>query len=309
MLVDRFLGDNGKRLLTEALREQKVLAGDTALIEKVTNLTPADVVPGQSIILQNDSTNSLFLIVAGRFDITVNGRVVAQRATGDCVGEMSALVPTQPRSATVTATEDSVVIEISEQQFAELTEVHPVICRIIAKELAKRLEQRNSFVMAAGSQTRVFIISSVESPPIARAIQNAFARDPFSVTMWTDSGVFKASSYTIPSLEAQVDQSDFAIAIVKPDDTVNTRELKNAPIVRDNVIFELGLFIGRLGLDRTFLVEPWGTDLHLPSDFAGVTPVGYNLVKADMGTPTLIASRMGPACNTIRDRMNELGPR
>lgn len=309
MLIDRFSGENGKRLLLEALREQKILAGDTALAEKLSSMSPKGIAAGESIIQQNDTTNSLFLIVAGRFDIIVNGRVVAQRTTGDSVGEMSALVPTQRRSATVTATEDSVVVEMQEQQFSELTEVHPVMCRFIAKELAKRLEQRNSLVDAARDRIRVFIISSVEALPIARAIQNAFARDPFNVTIWTDSGVFKASTYTIPSLEAQVDQSDFAIAIVKPDDTVNTRDLQNAPIVRDNVIFELGLFIGRLGLKRTFLVEPWGTDLHLPSDFAGVTPVGYNLVRADMGSPQLVSSRMGPACNHMRDLMNGMGPR
>ena len=309
MLIDRFSGENSKRLLLEVLREQKILAGDIALAEKLSGITPRGVATGETIIKQHDATNSLFLIVAGRFDIIVNGRAVGQRTTGDSVGEMSALVPTQRRLATVTATEDSVVVEIPEHQFAELTEIHPVICRSIAKELAKRLEQRNAHVDAAGERSRVFIISSVEALPIARAIQSAFARDPFNITMWTDSGVFRASTYTIPSLREQVNQSDFAIAIVKPDDTVNTRDLINAPIVRDNVIFELGLFIGQLGLERTFLVEPWGTDLHLPSDFAGVTPVGYNLVKADMGNPKLIASRMGPACNHMRDLMNEMGPR
>jgi predicted nucleotide-binding protein len=43
-----------------------------------------------------------------------------------------------------------------------------------------------------------------------------------------------------------VDASDFAIAIAQPDDVTKTRgKRKNTP--RDNVIFELGFFMGRLG--------------------------------------------------------------
>ena len=61
--------------------------------------------------------------------------------------------------------------------------------------------------------------------------------------MWTD-GVFRASWYPVESLEAQIDQSDFAIAIVQPDDITIKRGVEVAT-ARDNVIFELGLFIGR----------------------------------------------------------------
>ena len=47
------------------------------------------------------------------------------------------------------------------------------------------------------------------------------------------------------SLERELDQSDFAIAIAQPDDLTESRgEAKPTP--RDNVIFELGFFMGRL---------------------------------------------------------------
>ncbi|MBB2671542.1 UNVERIFIED_ORG: hypothetical protein GGE44_001093 [Rhizobium esperanzae] len=62
---------------------------------------------------------------------------------------------------------------------------------------------------------RVFIISSVEGLPVACAIQDAFEHDPFTCTVWTD-GVFRIANYTMESLEAAIDDSDFAIAVAMP---------------------------------------------------------------------------------------------
>ncbi len=44
--------------------------------------------------------------------------------------------------------------------------------------------------------------------------------------------------------------------------------LKNSP--RDNVLFELGLFMGALGREHTFIVHCHDEQLDLPSDLAGV---------------------------------------
>ncbi len=307
-VIERFMGESGRRVLADSLREQKLVAGDSALAAKLGEKQPLEVKIGESIIQQGASTNDLYLIVAGRFNVIVNGRIVAQRSAGDSVGEMSAIQPTQRRSATVTAVEDSVVVKVTEEEFSKLTFEFPNICRVIAKELAKRLEERNRLVTGTSDRIQVFVISSVEALPIARAIQNAFSYDRFNVTVWTD-GVFKASTYPIPSLELAVDQSDFAIAIVQPDDTITTRDAEQVAIPRDNVIFELGLFIGRLGLRRSFLVEPRGMDMKLPSDWAGITPLGYQLRKEDLVKPQTITTALAPACNQMRDIINELGPK
>jgi predicted nucleotide-binding protein len=286
--------------LIETLRDQKIVSGNAELAEQIAGMAQLiGVKPGSSIIEQGGDDSDVYLIVAGAFDILVNGRKVARRFANDHVGEMAAIQPTQRRSATVIATEESVLCRLTEPQLTELAREHPSIWRSFAKELARRLEQRNAHVTATHLKIRVFIISSPEALEIARTIQSAFEYD-FTVVVWTD-GVFRASCYPVEGLERQLDQSDFAIAIAQPDDIMQSRG-QTALSPRDNVIFELGLFIGRIGRHRSFLVEPRGEEVKLPSDLSGITTVPYRYDPQDL------AAAMGPACNRIRTIIKELGP-
>lgn len=300
-MKDRFTGDSGKRILLETLKDQKIVTGNAELAEAISAM--GEVIPvatGDTVIVQGNGDNDIYLIVAGCFDIVVNGRAVAKRFPNDHVGEMAAIQHTQKRSATVVACEESVVVKLSAAQLAQLGDQHPQIFRHFAKELARRLEQRNALVTAVSEQTRVFIISSAESLEIARTIQNAFDHDPFSVVVWTD-GVFRASYYAIESLERALDQSDVAIAVAEPDDITESRgERRGSP--RDNVIFELGFFMGRLGRHRTLLVEPRGEEIKLPSDLAGINTITYKYDK------TNLTSSLATACNKLREIIRELGP-
>jgi CRP/FNR family cyclic AMP-dependent transcriptional regulator len=300
-MIERFQGQRGSEILVEALKSQKIVCGNNGLAEEIAAVCELiEIKQGIAIINQDGEDNDMYLIVAGAFDIVVNGRIINRRFPNDHVGEMAAIQPTQRRSATVVANEASVVAKLTEPQLTDLGRKYPEIWRYIAKELARRLEQRNTLVTTVHEKTRVFIISSGEALEIARAIQNAFEYDPFTVTVWTD-GVFRASWYPIESLEKQVDQSDFAIAIAQPDDTTKTRSAELAT-PRDNVIFELGLFIGRIGRLRSFLLEPRGEEVKLPSDLAGITAVPYRFDPKDtVGSIT-------PACNRIRAIIKELGP-
>jgi len=300
-MKDRFEGSAGRRILLETLKEQKLIAGNTELADEVASIGElVDVEAGATIIEQGNDDNDVYLIVAGSFDIVVNNRLVAKRFCNDHVGEMVAIQPTQRRSATVVARENAVVVKLPEHQFADLINKYPQIVRYIAKELARRLEQRNALVTAVSEKIRVFIISSAEALEIARTIQNAFDHDPFNVAVWTD-GVFRASHYSIESLERALDQSDVAIAVAQPDDITESRGQRLAT-PRDNVIFELGFFMGRLGRHRALLVEPRGEEIKLPTDLAGINTITYRYDAADL------TRSLATACNRLRDIIRDLGP-
>jgi predicted nucleotide-binding protein len=301
-MLSRFAGDAGRRLRLEALAAQKLIAGNRALAEEVDGKAQLLLVrAGDTLIEQGGTDNDVFLILVGSLNIIVNGRAIQRRVPNDHVGEMSAIEPTHRRSATVTAAEDSVVARLTEADFADLGRQYPEIYLFIAKELARRLLQRNALVSQARDKIRVFIISSAEALGVARSVQNAFEHDPFLTIVWTD-GVFRATHYTLQSLEDQVDNSDFAVAIAHADDVTDSKgTLWPAP--RDNVIFELGLFMGRLGKARAILMEPRDVGVKLPSDLAGVTTIPYRYRKgAD------VAALMGPACNALRDYILRMGP-
>lgn len=301
-MKERFEGEAGRRRLVEVLQEQRVVAGNADLAGVIAGLVDLqEVVSGQVLIEQGASDNDTYFILAGAFDVTVNGKRVNQRGPGEHVGEMAAIQPTQTRSASVIAIQDSVVARLSEPNLVAIGQQFPEFWRWMAKELARRLMQRNHLIAAARDRVRVFIISSAEAREIARGVQNAFDHDDYDVVLWTDD-VFRAANYPIESLEAQLDVADFAIAIAQPDDLTTVRG-KEVAAPRDNVIFELGFFMGRLGRDRALLMEPRGEAVKLPTDLSGITTISYKYKPGkDM------ASALAPACNRLRDIFNELGP-
>jgi len=147
----------------------------------------------------------------------------------------------------------------------------------------------------------LFIGSSSEGLGIAKELQ-VLLDDPCEVVLWSQ-GVFGLSQGTLESLVAALDQFDFAVLVLTPDDLVTSRDAaKQAP--RDNVLFELGLFMGGLGRDRTFLVYNRKASLKLPSDLAGVTAATFEPHVS--GT---LESALGAAATKIEKHVARLGLR
>lgn len=120
----------------------------------------------------------------------------------------------------------------------------------------------------------LFIGSSSEGRGLAMHLQQGLEDlGVCDVTCW-DQGVFAPSGYTIESLEGVAQRVDFAVLIATPDDVLTKRGREGAT-VRDNVIFEFGLFIGALGRSRTYFLSTGGSELHLPSDIQGLTQLRY----------------------------------
>ena len=302
-MITRFEGHESRPRLIAALRVQQSVHNDEQLAEELADLVELmQVEPGRFFISQGAADNDIYLILAGSVSIIVNGREKARRKAGQHVGEMAAIDPSARRSADVVAIDQTVLARISETAFSTLASKYPDLWRRLALELAERLRQRGLDVPPPNDQPHVFIGSSVEALPIARELQTGLAHDPFIVQPWTD-GVFRASRDSVDSLIVAVRKADFAVLVLTADDTLITREVEHrAP--RDNCIFELGLFMGALGRDRTFIVKPRGVDIKLPTDLLGITPLEYAAGHLDT-----VAARVGPICSAVRNAVQALGPK
>ncbi|HEY8212475.1 MAG TPA: nucleotide-binding protein [Myxococcaceae bacterium] len=78
-----------------------------------------------------------------------------------------------------------------------------------------------------------------------------------------------AGTATTARLSAMLDASAFAILVVTGEDTHSDSTVH----ARENVIHEIGLFQGRLGLERAIVLRQEGTSL--PSNLAGLTYIGF----------------------------------
>lgn len=147
---------------------------------------------------------------------------------------------------------------------------------------------------------RLFIASSVESLVIAEAV-NVNLDHEFEVTIWKN-GTFKLSSNTVDDLVEKSSTVDFALFIFAPDDIATIRS-RNEHVVRDNVLFEMGLFIGAIGKERAFILKPRGEVMHLPTDLLGTTPADYDSQRTDND----LVSATNRACSLIKSEVERIG--
>lgn len=150
-------------------------------------------------------------------------------------------------------------------------------------------------------QCSLFIGSSTESRDYANALQRVLHLE-IETSIWS-YGVFLPSHTTLGDLVVRARSSDFAALFLTPDDhTVIRGEYLKTP--RDNVIFELGLFIGQLGAERVFLLTP-NEEVELPSDLQGVTTIRYRTDRRDEDE----FNAVNPAATDIRRAIARLGSR
>jgi hypothetical protein len=149
----------------------------------------------------------------------------------------------------------------------------------------------------------VFVGSSTEQLDLALAVQIQLQRAA-EVTVW-DQDVFALTQNTLESLLYALDGADFGIFVFYPEDMVKIRE-HTMSTTRDNVIFEFGLFMGRLGRERTFFLAPNSEHaFRLPTDLSGITPAIYDATRiADN-----IQAAVAPACFKMQQAIKKCGVR
>jgi Predicted nucleotide-binding protein containing TIR-like domain/Ricin-type beta-trefoil lectin domain-like len=148
---------------------------------------------------------------------------------------------------------------------------------------------------------RLFVASSSESLDIAYSIQTNLEKD-CEVTVWAQ-GIFQPTITSLESLLHSIKNFDFGVFIFSPDDLLRIRGAEHIA-VRDNVLFELGLFIGRLGRERVFVIMPRDNhDFRVPSDLIGLSPLTFDSSRSDQN----YCAALGSACYQMRKTIDGLG--
>lgn len=147
----------------------------------------------------------------------------------------------------------------------------------------------------------IFLGSSSESKGIAREIERYMHSLDHRVDAWYHCGSWAPGGATLESLESRLHQSDFAVLVLSEDDLVQSRgsQPKSAP--RDNVIFELGFFMGRLGRDRAFFLYPKSGDFKIPSDLLGIAAFPFEIDDRDN-----LERVISPICTSIDQAIRKI---
>ncbi len=302
-MLKRFVGEHGRVQAIEALKHQLIVGEDEQLAEAIHASSELIEYSRQSVIVKDSAAdNDIFFILSGEVSIEVGGRQIAVRTAGQHLGEMSVVEPEEARSASAVAVETVVVAKMTAKDFSQLADCNSRLWRNVARQLASRLRQRNQFIRPTNTQPILFIGCSVESLSIARAMQSDLEHDPITARIWTNN-VFQASAFAIEALEHQLSEVDFAAIVLSPDDTVVSRDVASAA-PRDNLILELGLFIGAIGHRRVFAIHPRDAEIKLPTDLLGLTPLTYS--TGQLANPS---DAVAAVCNELRRIINLKGSR
>ena len=93
---------------------------------------------GKTLIREGDPGREFFVMLEGSADVTQDGKVVATRRAGDFFGEV-ALMCNRPRIATVTTTEPSVALIVTDRDFKNLVKRSPQIALKVLQAVGERL--------------------------------------------------------------------------------------------------------------------------------------------------------------------------
>jgi len=147
---------------------------------------------------------------------------------------------------------------------------------------------------------RLFIGSSSKDIVLAEAVQQNLASSA-DVVMW-GQGIFAVGGITLDAVLTNFRFFDFGVFILSMSAVKQMANHRVIPL-RDNMLFELGAFMGVNGKERSFLLVPDGvSSTDLPSDLHGFTFTRYDSHRQD------IRAALGPACTEIRTVMEQRGP-
>jgi len=124
-----------------------------ALIELGRKATRHELARNAVLMRKGDVGDSLFMVIKGLFKIVAEGAngselVINQTGPGETIGEMS-LLDKAPRSATVIASSDAEVLELSQDAFYEILDRRPDLALELIRSFSSRLRFSTTYIQKA----------------------------------------------------------------------------------------------------------------------------------------------------------------
>jgi hypothetical protein len=141
----------------------------------------------------------------------------------------------------------------------------------------------------------------MEGLPLAQTVKESLS-DHSEADLWKDESVFPIGEVALRTLEEHATRYDFAVIVMTPDDIGESRNSVSA-IARDNLVFELGLFMGGIGAKRTLIICSDRDGMRLPSNLNGLDIAFYHEAMVDSDVKKAVAT----ACGQVRERLRVLG--
>lgn len=140
-------------------REMDFLAplGDADLESFVGGTRELELASGEILFAEGDTAESMFLVLEGRLAVIKQGNEIAHATAGTYIGEM-ALVESKVRSASAKATEGTLLLEVSDEQFQTFITPNPAALLAITKTLSVR--SRNDLAVLDSSLRQLRAYSS-----------------------------------------------------------------------------------------------------------------------------------------------------
>jgi CRP/FNR family cyclic AMP-dependent transcriptional regulator len=97
---------------------------------------------GDLVFAEGELGDALYIVVEGRVRVHQGDRGLAEFGERECFGEMSVL-DSEPRSASVSALLESLLLKIGREEFRDILSERPEIAVGIMKVLSRRLRESN----------------------------------------------------------------------------------------------------------------------------------------------------------------------
>ena len=124
------------------LRRSHLMQGMTdRTLEAIGDMTTeVSFAPGEAIVREGDLGDAFFVITAGNAVVEHAGQQLRELGEGDFFGEIS-LIDGQPRTATITATDEVSALTLGRMQFQRLLDEHPSVRLELLMALTERLRK------------------------------------------------------------------------------------------------------------------------------------------------------------------------